>query len=119
MAANRKVQSTAARFGPALKAIVLCSLIGVAGVGYVNQKNKIQLLGEQMRKLEIQRDKLRVQQQILLRRLTALHSPSELEAQVRKMNLDLAPAPPDCIVHLTLRPAGPVAGKGEVLFAEQ
>ena len=58
-----------------MKTFLLCSLIAGAGVGYVNQQNKIHLLGDQMRKLEIQRDKQRLHRQILLRKLTALHSP--------------------------------------------
>jgi hypothetical protein len=63
-----------------VKAFVLCSLIASTGVGYVNQKNRIHLLSDQMRKLEIQRDRQRVHQQILLRKLTALNSPNELES---------------------------------------
>ena len=118
MATNRKAQSAAARFGPAVKTFLLCSLIAGSGVGYVNQKNRIDLLGEQMRKLEIQREKQRLHRQILLRRLTALNSPNELEAQVQKMNLDLSPTPPDRIVHLCVVP-GTLARRDEILFAEE
>ena len=118
MARNRRTQSTAARFGPAVKTFLLCSLIAGAGVGYVNQQNKIHLLGDQMRKLEIQRDKQRLHRQILLRKLTALHSPNELEAQVQKMNLDLSPTPPDRIVHLFVG-TGDSVKRDEMLFAER
>jgi hypothetical protein len=104
MASNRKAQSPAVRFGPALKAFLLCLLIGGAGVGYVNQKNRIHLLSEQMRKLEIVREKQRLHRQALVRKLTALNSSVELEAQVKRMNLDLAPAPPDRIVRLPVAP---------------
>jgi hypothetical protein len=45
MAKNRKNQSAAIRFGPALKALGLCLLIGGAAVGYVWQKNQIDQLG--------------------------------------------------------------------------
>ena len=118
MARNRKTQSTAARFGPAVKAFVLCSLIAGAGVGYVNQKNTIDLLGDQRGKLEKQRDRQRLHRQILLRKLAALNSPNELEAQVQRMNLDLSPTPPDRIVHLSVVPRDAVK-RDEILFAEQ
>ncbi len=85
-----------------MKSFLLCLLIGGAGVGYVNQKNKIHLLSDQMRKLEIQCDRQRTHRQVLLRKLTTLNSLNELEAQVKRMNLDLAPTPPDRIVPLTL-----------------
>lgn len=118
MAKNRKTQSAAARFGPALKTFLLCSLIAGAGVGYVNQKNQIHLLGDQMRKLEIQRDKQGLHRQLLVRKLTALNSPNELESQVQRMNLDLSPTPPDRIVHLSVVPREAVKGD-QILFAEQ
>ena len=91
MASNRKAQSAAVRFGPAVKAFLLCSLVAGAGVGYVNQKNTIHLLSDQIGKLEKQRDRQRLHRQILLRKWTALNSPNELAAQVQRMNLDLAP----------------------------
>jgi len=47
MARNRKYQSAAIRFGPALKAFLLCLLIGGSAVGYVWQKNQICQLGQQ------------------------------------------------------------------------
>jgi hypothetical protein len=71
-----------------------------------------------MRKLEIQRDRQRVHQQILLRKLTALNSPNELEAQALKMNLDLAPTPADRIVHLSTG-ASDAVRRNELLLAER
>src|SRR5688572_17500402 len=118
MAKNRKTQSAAARFGPAVKTFLLCSLIAGAGVGYVNQKNQIHLLGDQRGKLEIQQDKQRLHRQLLVRKLTALNSPNELEAQVKRMNLDLSPTPPDRIVHLSVVPRDAVR-RDETLFAER
>ena len=53
MAKNRKYQSAAIRFGPALKAFLLCLLIGGSGIGYVWQKNQIYELGQQIRKREM------------------------------------------------------------------
>jgi hypothetical protein len=45
MAKNRKYQSAAVRFGPALKAFLLCAVIGGSGVGYVWQKSQIDAKG--------------------------------------------------------------------------
>ncbi len=53
MARNRKYQSAANRFGPALKAFLLCLLIGGSGVGYVWQKDQISQLGQQIKKREL------------------------------------------------------------------
>ena len=50
MARNRKYQSAASRFGPALKAFLLCLLIGGSGIGYVWQKDQISQLGQQIGK---------------------------------------------------------------------
>ena len=96
------MQSAAVRFGPAVKTMLLCLLIGGAGVGYVWQKNKIQLLSEKMKKLETRREKLMVDRQRLMRKLTALKSERELEAQIKRMNLDLAPVSPERIVRLAV-----------------
>ena len=52
MAKNRKYESAAIRFGPALKAFLLCLLIGGSGVGYVWQKNQIYELGRQFKQQE-------------------------------------------------------------------
>ena len=46
MARNRKYQTAANRFGPALKAFLLCLLIGGSGVGRVWQKDQISRLGQ-------------------------------------------------------------------------
>jgi hypothetical protein len=53
MARNRKNQSAAIRFGPALKALFLCLLIAGSAVGYVWQKSQIYQLGQQIRQREM------------------------------------------------------------------
>ena len=53
MGRNRKNQSGAVRFVPALKAILLCMLIGGSALGYVLQKNKLYELGRQINRREI------------------------------------------------------------------
>jgi hypothetical protein len=48
MAKNRKNQSAAIRFYPALKALFLCLLIAGLALGYVWQKSQIYQLGRQI-----------------------------------------------------------------------
>jgi len=91
MARNRRHQSAAIRFGPALKAFLLCVLIGGSGVGYVWQKNQIELLGKQIvqrekRLLELQDENKKLGDQLAL-----LSSPARLDARVRELNLGLSP----------------------------
>ena len=45
MAKNRKNQAAEIRFGPVLKVVLLCSLIGGSAIGYAWQKNQIERLG--------------------------------------------------------------------------
>jgi len=91
MAKNRKHQSAAIRFGPALKAFLLCLLIGGSGVGYVWQKNQIYELGQQIRKREIRLKDLQDQNGKLRDQLALMKSPTFLAARVRELNLGLMP----------------------------
>ncbi len=105
MTKNRKHHTAALRFGPALKAFLLCALIGSAGVGYVWQKSQIEQLARHIKnrelrlaELQFQNDKARVQ-------LGRLRSPLALEQRIRDLHLGLAkpletqiwrlPEPPD------------------------
>ena len=94
MARNRKFQSAASRFGPALKAFLLCLLIGGSGVGYVWQKDQIARLGAQMKKRETHLLELQEQNEKLRRQLAAMHSPRFLEMRIKELSLGLgAPQP--------------------------
>jgi len=100
MARNRKNQSAAIRFGPALKAFLLCLFIGGSGVGYVWQKNQIYELGQQIRKREQRLADLRDQNEKFKRQLVVLHTPASLEARAKELKLDLAPPQPSQIRRL-------------------
>ena len=89
MAKNRKHQSAAIRFGPALKAFLLCLLIGGSGVGYVWQKNQIYELGQQIRKRELHLRDLQDQNDKLRKQLAFMRSPQFLDARVKELNLGL------------------------------
>src|SRR5256885_3006582 len=79
MARNRKNQSATVRFGPALKALLICLLIGGSGVGYVWQQNQLFDLGRQKAECEKRLNTLRAQNGQLARHLAELQSPRSEE----------------------------------------
>ena len=100
MARNRKNQSAAVRFGPALKALLLCLFIGGSGVGYVWQQNQLLELGRQKLDKEKRLTLLCAQNSQLARHLAELQSPKSLETRVKELNLGLIMAQPTQIVRL-------------------
>ena len=112
MAKNRKYQSAVIRFGPAVKAFLLCLLIGGAGVGYVWQKNQIYQLGQQIRKREMRLKELESQNEKLRRQAGMMRSPQFIETRIKELNLGLALPQPNQVWRLTepapgLPPAAP------------
>jgi len=109
MAKNRKNQSAAIRFGPALKALFLCLLIAGSAVGYVWQKSQIYQLGKQMREKETSLARLKAGNQKLDDQLADFRSVMMLDQ--RAHNLGLAPAQPMQVVRLPEPSVAPPAGK--------
>jgi hypothetical protein len=107
MASNRRNQSGAVRFVPALKAVLLCALIGGSCVGYVVQKNKIfeigQQIGERQRKLE----RLKLANKELSNRLAAMQMPQRLAERVKELKLGLVPPQPTQVVWIVEVPSQP------------
>jgi hypothetical protein len=91
MGRNRKYQSAATRFGPALKAFLLCLLIGGSGVGYVWQKDQISQLGQQINKRELRLADLKKQSEKLRKQLATMRSPRFLERRIQELGLGLLP----------------------------
>jgi hypothetical protein len=91
MARNRKYQSAAIRFGPALKALVLCMMVGGSGVGFVWQKNQIVELVRQTTAREAKLNALEEHNEKLRNLLGKMRSAQELMAQAKAMGLS-APA---------------------------
>lgn len=100
MSKNRKHQSAAIRFGPALKAFLLCLLISGSGIGYVWQKQQINELGQQIRKREQKLSALEDQNDKLRKQLTMMCSPGYLEARIKELNLGLVAPDPSQIWRL-------------------
>ena len=109
MARNRKNQSAVVRFGPAVKALLICLFIGGSGVGYVWQQNQLLELGRQKVEKEKRRDGFRAQNDLLARQLAGLQSPKAIEARVKQLNLGLTMANPTQVVHLLDEPLVPSA----------
>jgi hypothetical protein len=107
MAKNRKNQTAAIQFGPALKASFLCLLIGGSAVGYVWQKNEIYQLGKTQLEREKKLDQLKRDNEALARQVTILHSSVMLDRRVKELNLGLAPATPMQVVRLVETPVAP------------
>jgi cell division protein FtsB len=107
MAKNRKNQAAEIRFGPVLKVVLLCSLIGGAAVGYVWQKNEIYRLGQQVSEREKKLDQLKRDNKRLGDQIGMLHSPVMIDRRAKELNLGLAPAQPLQVVRLTEMPVAP------------
>jgi hypothetical protein len=107
LARNRKNQSAAIRFGPALKALFICLLIGGSGVGYVWQQNQLHELGRQKKQRELRLDELRSQNNQISRHLAELCSRNTLQVRVRELRLGLVIPQPAQIIHLKDPPAAP------------
>jgi len=101
MARNRKHQSAAIRFGPAIRTLLICLLIGGSGVGYVWQQNQLLELGKLKGEKEKRLNTLRMQNSQLARQLTELQSLKSLESRVRELKLGLTLAQPAQIVRLS------------------
>jgi hypothetical protein len=120
MARNRKYQSAAIRFGPALKAILLCLFIGGSGIGYVWQKNQIDELGKQIKKREVRLSDLQRQNKSGRDKLAELGSPKWLDYQVRELRLGLGLPQQSQIRTLIEPPAAPESTNAtERLYAER
>src|SRR6476659_1794304 len=87
MAKNRKYKSAAMRFGPALKAFLLCLFIGGSGVGYVWQKNQLFELGKQIKQRETRLNFLNEQNNQLSQSLASLYGPGYLNDKIKNLGL--------------------------------
>ena len=98
---NRKTGKSAFRFGPAIKAVLICLVTCSLGLGYVWQKQQINILGEQIKKNEIRLEELRSKNKIRRATLASLTSPQKLDERLQKFNLGLEVPRPEQIVPIT------------------
>ncbi len=100
MSRNRKRQSAAVRFGPALKVVLLCLLIGGSSVGYVWQKDQISKLGAQIRESEFRLEALIQANEQRRKQLADMRSPAFISQQIKKLELGLVEALPSQVWRL-------------------
>ena len=112
MAKNRKYQTASVRFGPALKAFLLCALIGGSGVGYVWQKSQIDQLGRQIKARETRLKELENQNKKARGQLAVLRSPIMLKKRIEELKLGLVEPQQAQIWRLPEPAALPDAGAG-------
>jgi hypothetical protein len=118
MARNRKHQSAAVRFGPALKALLICLLIGGSGVGYVWQQNQLLELGRQKVGKEKRLSVLRAHNSQFAQQLAELQSPESLKRRITGLKPPLMIVQPTQVVRL-LDSLAPVTNQAEHQFAKQ
>ena len=110
MAKNRKNQAAEIRFGPVLKVVLLCLLIGGSAIGYVWQKNQINRLGLQISDYEKRLQRIKSDNKVLTDQIAYLRSPVTLDRRVKELNLGLTPAQPLQVVRLAEPPPASVQG---------
>ena len=120
---NRKKGNKAVRFGPALKAVLICVGTCGLGLGYVWQKQQINSLGQQIKENEIKLEELRRENKRRGDNLAYLMSPQELDTRLRQLNLDLMVPRPEQIVVLQEQrepaPQSPMVGTEPIRTASR
>jgi hypothetical protein len=102
---------------PAIKAALICLLLGGSAIGYVYQKNQIFDLGRQIQKSEYRLRVLRENNAKLQKALLTMQSATQLEKRVRELNLGLVQPAQSQI--LTIVEVPPMAvPRSEPLFDE-
>lgn len=100
MGRNRKYQSAAVRFRPALWALVICMALGGMALGYVWQKSQINRLSQQLKQRELRLLELRETNEKLRKQVAIQQSPPLIDRRVRELNLGLVPPAPGQILRL-------------------
>ena len=118
MARNRKNQAAEIRFGPVLKVVLLCALIGGSALGYVWQKGQIERLGRQIIEREQRLKQLRSDNKLLADQIDYLHSPVMLDRRAKELNLGLTPEQPLQVVRLP-DPSAPPGGESPRPLAQR
>jgi hypothetical protein len=108
MARNKKSES-GFHLAPALTALTLFALFVSLGVGYDWFKNQISVLGDQVKKSEIQLNQLERDNRVRRDQLAALCSPVALDARVRQLNLGLGPPALAQVIRMTDSPSDAAA----------
>lgn len=104
MARNRKNETAGVRFGPAIKAFLLCLFIAGSGIGFVWQKNQIYSLGKEIKARETKLIELKRLNKLRGDQLSQMRSPRVIDARVKELRLGLVPPQPDQVVRMVELP---------------
>lgn len=118
MARKEKKASSSASATPTTGLVsvgLVCLFVVAAGSGYIWNKSQIHTLGTQIRQYEIRLEEAKRRRMALDRAYAAMCSPTDLDARVKRMKLELGPPQPDQIVRLYETPLSPE----EKLFAQR
>ena len=83
-----------------ISTIVICAAVCLAGVGYLWGKTEVWRLSRDFKKLELRRDELKRNNDVLQREYAAMCTRDRLTARVRELNLGLAMPQPNQIVRI-------------------
>lgn len=119
MRRNRKHQSAAIRFVPALNAALICLFIGGSAIGYVWQRNVLNDLGQKIREKENRLAQMRQANEKLSKQLITLRSPAYLERRMKELNLQLVQPNQSQILRLQESPLGEWAPRNSPLLADR
>src|SRR5262249_33644231 len=100
MARNRKNRSAAKRFGPALKAFLLCLGIGGAGGGYVLEKTQIFGMGREIKQGEQPLNGVGQQGGRIKKEIGTIREGADVEDSIKKLNLGLGQPQVSQVWHL-------------------
>ena len=117
MGRNRK-SGSAVRFVPAMKAALICALLGMSAIGYVYQKNQIFELGKQIQAREKRLAELRDSNAKFQKALLTMRSAPQLEKRMRELNLGLVQPAQSQILTITEMPVS-ASPKSQPSLAEQ
>jgi hypothetical protein len=96
----RRNRTSALKPKTVVTSIVICAAVCLAGIGYVWAKSQVWTLSGDIKKLEVQLDDLRRDNDGLQRKYATMCSPSNLDARVRELNLGLSAPLPSQIIRL-------------------
>lgn len=99
-ASNRRKESNPIHFAPLFKWLLAAVVISVCGLLFVYVKNQQHILGEQTRGVEREIREVRAQNDVLLARISALTSRTELQRKLGKGQISLVPIQDTSIARL-------------------
>jgi hypothetical protein len=91
---SRRNQSGTVWLIPALKAGVLCTMLGGSAIGYVLQKNQLHELGRTITRREAALERLKWENKLRGNQLANLQLPRNIADRVREQKLGLMPPQP-------------------------